>query len=96
MNAAVISLLVLAVMAANLPFLIERPLLVLPLRSARKSFWWRLLELVILYFVIGFVARLLEQKLEPLQHQHWEFYTVTASMFAVLAFPGFIWRYLWR
>ena len=26
--------------------------------------------------------------------QGWEFYAVSASLFLVLAFPGFTWRYL--
>lgn len=94
MNNAIVALLLLALACANLPFLVERPLLVLPARQLRKAFGWRLLEMVILYFAIGFLARLLEAHFAPLHHQDWEFYAVTACIFAVMAFPGFVWRYL--
>jgi hypothetical protein len=52
--------------------------------------------MVIWYFVVGLLGRLLEQKTGVAHSQHWEFYAVTASMFIVLAFPGFVYRYLWR
>ncbi len=96
MNSAVGALLVLAVISANLPFLIERPLWLTPFKSGKKAIGWRLLELVLMYFIVGGIARLLEQKVAPPQHQDWEFYAITACMFIVLAFPGFIYRYLWR
>ena len=96
MNSAVATLLLLALVAANLPFLIERVAFVAVPKSGHKTFAWRLLELVVLYFVVGFIAHFLEQKVVTPQPQHWEFYAVTASMFVVLAFPGFVYRYLWR
>ena len=45
-------LIVLAVLAANLPFANQRILLVGPQRSSKPLFW-RLIELVVLYFVVG-------------------------------------------
>ena len=96
MNSAVAALIILALIAANLPFLIERVGFVLMPKSGHKTMAWRLLELVVLYFVVGIIAHFLEQKVITPQPQHWEFYAVTASMFIVLAFPGFVYRYLWR
>ncbi|MDR3392052.1 MAG: DUF2818 family protein [Sulfuriferula sp.] len=96
MNAAIIALLLLALIAANLPFFSERIGFVMTPKSGSKAFIWRVLELVALYFVTGLIGHLLEQKSGTPQQQHWEFYAVTASMFIVLAFPGFVYRFLWR
>ena len=96
MNTPIIALLLLALAAANLPFFSERIAFVLVPKEGQKAFIWRVLELMVLYFVVGFVARLLEQKTGVPQPQHWEFYAVTACMFIVLAFPGFVYRFLWR
>ncbi len=85
--------LVLALLAANLPFVNHRVLLLGPLR-APKSLAWRLLELVLLYFVVGGIGLLLEQQAGQIAPQGWEFYAVTGAMFLTLAFPGFAYRYL--
>ena len=89
-------LLAIALIAANLPFLVERLFFVKLPASGSKHLGWRLLELVVLYFVVGGIGMLLEKKGGDLHSQNWEFYAVTASLFLVLAFPGFIYRYLWR
>jgi len=86
-------LLLLAVLAANLPFANQRLLLVGQVRPA-KSLAWRLLELVLLYFVVGGVGLMLEQHAGQIAPQGWEFYAITATMFLTLAFPGFVYRYL--
>lgn len=88
--------LILAFAAANLPFLLERRLLVLPAGSDGKNAGWHLLELVLLYFVVGGIAWLVEKNLGPVQRQNWEFYATTGCLFLVFAFPGFIYRFLWR
>jgi hypothetical protein len=59
-----------------------------------KSFLARLLELLVLYFLVGLVAWLLESRIGNVFAQGWEFYAVTGCLFLVLAFPGFIFRYL--
>jgi hypothetical protein len=89
-------LLVLAFVAANLPFLVERIFFVAVPTSGRKAFGWRLLEVVLLFFVVGGIAWLLEGKLGAVHSQNWEFYAVNASLFVVFAYPGFVYRYLWR
>lgn len=91
---------VVAIAAANLPFLNEYVFGFIPLKpdadgTARaKPFWTRLLELVVLYFLVGALARLLEGRIGNVFEQRWEFYAITVPLFLVLAFPGFVLRYL--
>jgi uncharacterized membrane protein len=89
-------LLVVALVAANLPFLLDRILFIVKPADGSKNVAWRLLELVILYFAVGSIGLLLESKLGGVQQQHWEFYAITAALFIVFAYPGFVYRYLWR
>jgi hypothetical protein len=92
----VLIILVLGFVAANLPFVLERRLFVLPPRGDGKSLAWRLLELVLMYFAIGGLAWLVEKNLGPVRPQRWEFYATTACLFLVFAYPGFVYRFLWR
>lgn len=88
---------VLAALAANLPFLNERLFGFLPIpvnKDGRKSIWWRLLELTVLYFIVGAIAYLLESRAGNVFAQQWEFYAVTVFVFLVLAYPGYVYRYL--
>lgn len=95
MNASITLLLLLTILAANLPWFSDRLFFVIPLKS--KHFGWHLLELVVLYFVAGGLAYLVEAKVTgQVAHQNWEFYAITACLFLVFAFPGFIYRYFWR
>lgn len=102
MDAALASCLVIAVAlaAANLPFFNERVFGLVALKPASagqartKPFVVRLLELIVLYFLVGLLARGLESRIGTLFPQAWEFYAITACMFVVLAFPGFVLRYL--
>lgn len=96
MTFSVSLLLVLAFIAANLPFLVERMFFVRAPAKGQKGFGWRLLELVVLFFVVGGIAMLLEGKLGEVHKQNWEFYAINASLFVVFAYPGFVYRYLWR
>lgn len=84
-----------ALAAANLPFLNERLLAVVPLKFP-KNLAIRLLELVLLYFVVGAIGLLLEQRAGRITPQSWEFYAISAALFLTLAFPGFVWRYLMK
>lgn len=87
-------MIMLAVFSANVPFLNERFLAVIPIRASVKPFWLRLMELAILYFAIGFIAHLLEGHLGNIFKQKWEFFAITSFLFLVLAYPGFVLRYL--
>ena len=90
----------LALAAANLPFLSERLLGLIPLpqkvASLDKSMWWRLLELVVLYLLVGLVGRFVEGRTGDVFTQGWEFYATTGALFLTLAFPGFVYRYLFK
>jgi hypothetical protein len=92
---AVWLVLLLAAVAANLPFISQRILIVGP-RPAHKALGWRLLEWLLaaaLTLVAGF---LLESRIGQRQPQGWQFYAAFACLFATLAFPGFVWRQLRR
>jgi pilus assembly protein TadC len=85
-----------ALVAANLPFFTERLFFVIQLKTPTKPLFFRLLELFVMYFLVGAVAYLLESKLGAPHKQNWEFYAVTVSLFLVFAYPGFVYRYLWN
>jgi hypothetical protein len=93
-----------ALAAANLPFANERVFGFISLKPAQsgqgsakpgaKPFLVRLLELLVLYFLVGAIAFLLESRIGNVFAQRWQFYAVTVCLFIVLAFPGFTVRYL--
>lgn len=91
---AVWILITLALVAANLPWISDRVFFVFRSKRGAKSAWMRLLELLVLYFVVGGIAIGLEQKIYgSFHHQGWQFYVVTLCLFLVFALPGFVWRY---
>ena len=82
-----------AFIAANLPWLSDRVLLVLEPKEGLKSAAWRWLEWFLLFFIMGGVAMGMEQKLNgEIYPQDWEFYAVALCLFLVFALPGFIYR----
>ncbi|WP_028600815.1 DUF2818 family protein [Ottowia thiooxydans] len=87
-------LILLALVAANLPFVNQRLLSVFRLPGGHKSLGWRLGELIVLYFIVGGVGMWMEQRAGQLAPQGWEFFAVTGTLFVTLAFPGFVYRYL--
>lgn len=89
--------LMVAFIVANLPWLSPRLLYLIPLKSNTKHLGWCLLELVVLYFLVGLLASYAENvRFGHIAEQGWEFYAVTASLFLVFAFPGFIYKILWK
>lgn len=92
-TASVWLVIILALCAANLPFISHRLLAVVRLAHG-KNLATRLAELVVMYFIVGGIALLLEKRLGQIAPQAWEFYAVTGTLFITLAFPGFVWRYL--
>lgn len=84
---------VLAVAGATLPFVSQRLMGVLALRTP-KTLGLRLLELVACYFLVGGIGLLLEKNAGQIAPQGWEFFAITGTMFITLAFPGFVYRYL--
>lgn len=94
-SAAVWLVLLIAVIAANLPFVNERVFVVGPARSP-KVIGWRLLELVAFWGVTLAIGFALEARAGQIQPQGWEFYVALGFGFLTFAFPGFVWRYLRR
>ncbi|WP_312434376.1 DUF2818 family protein [Janthinobacterium sp.] len=105
MDVAASSWLVIAmgILAANLPFFNDKLFAAVPLKQGapaadgkrwRKPLALRLLEMVILYFIVGSLAFVLEARIGNAFPQTWEFYAITGCLFLVLAFPGFVARYL--
>ena len=94
-SGAVGLVIVLALLAANLPFVNERWLAVWP-RASRKTWWHRLAELVVFYFLVGALALALEHHQGRIYPQGWAFYATTGTLFLTLAFLGFVWRHLMR
>lgn len=93
--ASALFVIVLAVVAANLPFVNHRLLLVGPRREP-KPFSWRLLEWALLAGGVLAVGVALETQLGQRAPQGWGFYAAWVCLFAVFGFPGFVWRYLRR
>ena len=86
---------VLAFSAANFPFASTCVLGVFkPPRP--KTLGIRLIELVVLYGLVGGFGLLLENRVGQIAPQGWEFYAITATLFLTFAFPGFVYRYLFK
>lgn len=95
MNAMYLVLILLALLAANLPWFSDRLFYIIPLK--KKHMGWCVFELLILYFVIGGIAYFVERSsMGQVAPQGWQFYATTGSLFIVFAFPGFVWRTMWR
>ena len=92
-TASVWLVLVSALIAANLPFVNNRWLAVIP-RAQPKSLGLRLLELLVFYGLVGGLGLALEHRAGQIAPQGWEFYATTGALFLTLAFPGFVYRYL--
>ncbi len=94
-SAAVWGVILAAIVAANLPFLTRKCFGVwLPSGAASKGFGWHLVELALLYAVVGGLGIALENRAGQVAPQKWEFYAITVCVFLTLAFPGFVWRFL--
>ncbi len=81
---------------ANFPFFTESLFGVVRLKSGGKPGFARLFELLVLYFVVLGIARLIESSIGNAFGQGWQFYAVTLCLFLVLGFPGFVHRHLRR
>jgi uncharacterized membrane protein len=92
-----LALLLLALVFANSPWFSARLFFLIPVKQQPKNVAWCLFELVVLYFVLGVIARYAEHAtIGQIAPQKWEFYAITACLFLVLAFPGFVYRFLWH
>lgn len=95
-TASVWLVLVVAVVAANLPFINERLFVLGPRPGPQKAFGWRLLELVVYAGLTWGLGSVLEASIGQRSPQGWEFYAAGACLFITLASPGFVWRHLRR
>ena len=90
----IIVFLIVAFLAANLPWISERLFGLFPLKTAKKSAWLCVMEWLILYILVGLIAAGLEKKFSSeIYMQGWEFYASTLCLFLVFALPGFIYRF---
>lgn len=94
-NLSVWLVIIAAIVAANLPFLNHRWLALFP-RLGHKALWMHAAELLLLYLLVGALGLALEQSGGQIYPQGWEFYATTAALFLTLAFPGFVYRYLFH
>jgi hypothetical protein len=86
---------ILAFCAANAPFVSQRMLgMVTP--AMPKSLGFRLFELLVFYGLVGAVGVFLERQVGQVAPQGWEFYAITGTLFVTFAFPGFVYRYLFK
>lgn len=84
----------LALVAANLPWLSERLWFIQVPKSGVKPVWARLVEWWLLYLVVGAIGLGLERQMTGGVHeQAWEFFAITFCLFMVFALPGFIFRH---
>ena len=94
-TASVWLVVLLALLAANLPFISNRLFAVVALKTP-KSLAVRLTELVVWYLLVGALGLYLEQRSGQIAPQGWEFYAITGALFLTFAFPGFTYRYLFK
>ena len=84
-----------ALVAANLPFVNDRWLAIGP-RKANKHLGWRLGEWLVWLVLIVLLGQGFERWVGQVAPQGWAFYAVITCLFATLAFPGFVYRYLFK
>ncbi|HSH85057.1 MAG TPA: DUF2818 family protein [Guyparkeria sp.] len=94
----VISYLIGLFVLANLPFVNQRLFLLIPVAAPgrQKSFWWCIVEWLA-YYVIGIGGGIyLEYAIGGVESKGWQFWAITACVFAVFSVVGFIWQYQLR
>ncbi len=64
--------------------------------SVGKPVLARLIEVLVLYSMVGTLGLAFEANIGNPFEQGWEFYAITLSLYLVLAYPGFVLRYLMR
>ena len=52
--------------------------------------------MLVFYLLVGGVGLLLENQVGQIVPQGWEFYAITGTLFLTFAFPGFVYRYLFK
>ena len=88
-------LLLVAFVAANLPFVSPRVLLVGP-RKRGHALHWELVTLALMAALVVAGGMAWEASIGQRSPQPWEFYAAIGGLFVTLGFPGFVWRHLRR
>ena len=101
-NIALSILFIIAIIAANIPFLTNKVFLIFGSDKA-KSFWlrfaeWFFMYLIVMAIAIGLETKLYGQAYKPVWEfwhfsRNWEFYFITICLFLVFALPGFLYHY---
>lgn len=94
LEGAVITLFLVALILANLPWLNQRFFLFLSPAGGEKRIWMRFTEWFTYFLGWLILAIGVEKKLMgEIYSQGWEFYVVAFCLFVVFALPGFIYRH---
>lgn len=91
-----ITLILLFLVIANLPWFTERLFVAIPLAN-NKSVFLCLIELIVFYFVSLGIATIFESRFSggEVHLQTWEFFVTTFCLFLVLSIPGVVYKYQW-
>lgn len=84
------------VIGANLPFVFTRLFGFGFLKRGFPGFFWRLLELAAVYLIFTGIGLGLESRQGDIYPQAWPFWWANGLLLVVFAFPGFVFRYLWK
>jgi hypothetical protein len=95
MGASSYVVLLAAFVAANLPFLSPRVLIVGP-RKQGSALGWELVGVLLMAALVIGGGMAWEAHVGQHSPQEWEFYAAFGGLFVTLAFPGFVWRHLRR
>lgn len=91
---AVWILLFLAILLANVPWILSNRLFVFVALANPKPLWLNLVEWLTYMVIVGLIGTLLEYStMGNIEPQQWEFYVINLFLFTIFSFPGFIYRY---
>ncbi|MFZ9733820.1 MAG: DUF2818 family protein [Burkholderiaceae bacterium] len=93
-TAAALLWLLVGFVLANWPFLTEKRFFVFG--KTPKAFWFRIVEMLVSYGLLLGFGWILEASVGRVQSQTWNFYAITALLFVLMAYPGYVWRFLRR
>lgn len=93
-TAAALVWLVSGFVLANWPFFTEKKFFLFG--AGLKTMGFRLLELSVGFGLLLAIGFGLESSIGRLQTQTWNFYAISFCIFLLMAYPGFVWRYLRR
>ncbi|WP_394780374.1 DUF2818 family protein [Undibacterium sp.] len=88
--------LVLAAIMANLPFAPQRWLALPGAKKLGGAAVIRMIEWGLLYLLWMGVAAVLDSQAGLTPGNGWQIWSISIAFFAVLAFPGITYRYLWH